>query len=472
MRAFSVSAFKGLDTRLATAIADPQTARVAKNVYLSKGRTWKTRPGSRKILEVPPESRGLYAVDGVLRAVAPQGNAALWAYQRPNFWLDFVEGSDAIDEYIDAEIYGVPSAASGAQPYLAIRRGNQVQHHWVKSRLDNPGDAEVTRVFPGFVPSGGLIKLAQKIFALDNSRGAVRFSSTAFGPDNWTEELDAGILPVQQHGTGDLQVRALGIFQGRLVVFFDSQIQIWAVDPQPENFFLVETMNGPGTAAPALVEAVLGDIFFFSRGGFRSLTTQRITGETLEGDIGAPIASLTDQLDPATATHGVWWQRLSLYVAAFGSRCFVFTYDRAIKVTGWAEWEFPFEVERFVVVGDRLYARSRDAVYEISDYLLTDDNGADIEWEWQSQHQHLDSPGTLKNFHALTLNQSGDCTVSMASDPGRPSFISPVYNTSGVTVPWQKIPFPTVSTAVSVALSGKGQWQLDGFTLHFNPLGV
>lgn len=471
MRTSSVSNFKGLDLRLSTGVADQQTASVAKNVYLTNGRVWRTRPGTRRVLLCPPESKGLYASGGVLRSVAPSGNAALWGWQRPEYWLDFIEGAGEITEFVSAEIYGVPSAAIGVQPYLAVRRRGAVEHHWVKLRPVSPGAIVRTRVLPPFEPEGRVIKLAEKIFSTDGSKGTVRFSSTAFGPDNWTEELDAGFIPVARHGTGDLQVQALGIFQNRLVVFFDSQVQIWAVDPQPENFFLVDILNGPGTRAPGLVESVLGDIFFFSRGGFRSMSEQRVTGEIRESDIGAPIAPITELLSPEGATQAIWWQRLGMYLAAFGNRVFAFTYDKGNKVTGWAEWEFPFAVEHFALNDGNLYARAEDAVYQIDD-LLEDDDGVPIEWRWDSQHLHLGDPNRLKNFHGLSIHQRGDCQVSVRPDASRPEFIAPVLGASGVTRSWQKIPFYTMSTAPAVSLSGKGKWQLDGFSLHFQPLGV
>lgn len=472
MRPATLKDFHGIDLRRSTGVADQQTAAVAKNLYLTNGRVWRTRPGTRRLFSCPPQSRGLYAAGGVLRTVAPAGSsAATWSFQRPEFWIDYIEGG-AITEFLGAEIYGIPSAAVGVQPYVAVRRfGGNIEHHWVRRRLSGPGGAEPTRIAPGFTPTGEIIKLAEKIFTVDNARGAVRFSSTAFGPENWTEENDAGILPVQRHSSGDLLVQALGVFQGRLVVFFEEQLQIWAVDPQPENFFLVEIMNGPGTQARELVQPVLGDIFFFSRGGFRSLTTQRITGENREGDIGAPIEPRTRELNPGDATASLWWQRLGVYLAAFGSTVFAFTYDRSNRVTGWAEWEFPFEIENLVVSGGRLYARSRDAIYEISDDL-EDDDGEPIEWRWESQHLHLGVPDRLKNFHALSIHQRGACQVAMRPDAARPDFISPVLGASGQTQAWQKIPFFTMSAAPAVVLSGTGRWQLDGLTLHFTPLGV
>ena len=38
--------FEGLDTRRIESLADTKTARVAKNVYLTGGRVWRSRPGT------------------------------------------------------------------------------------------------------------------------------------------------------------------------------------------------------------------------------------------------------------------------------------------------------------------------------------------------------------------------------------------------------------------------------------------
>lgn len=472
MRQFSLYDFHGLDLRRATELSDQKSARLARNLRLTNGRVWRTRPGTKRLYACPPRSRGLYAAGGVLRAVHPAQSAEAWGFQRPEFWLDFVETQGDIADFLSAEIYGVPSAATGVQPYVALRRPTgEVEHHWIRSRPVTPTSPVTTKIEPGFIPSGGILKLAQKIFTAANALGHVRFSSTAFGPENWTEEADAGFMPVQQHSTGDLQVQALSYHGNRLVVFFESQLQIWAVDPQPENFYLVEILNGPGTIDQALVQNVLGDLMFFSRGGFRTLSTQRITGELQEGDIGAQIADLTSSLN-GLGTDAVWWQRLGCYLAAFGDRVFAFTFDPQNKVTGWSEWQFPFPIENFAINDNRLFARSQNSIYEISDEFDTDD-GAPINWRWESQHLHLGAPDRLKQFQAMSIHQTGQSRLLMRPDPNQPGFETPVFlPPGGTTLPWQKIPLLGVSSAPALILEGSGRWQFDGLTIHFQPLGV
>jgi hypothetical protein len=50
-------------------------------------------------------------------------------------------------------------------------------------------------------------------------------------------------------------------------------VEIWRVfaDPTRSDFGIDKVMDGPGTQAPRSIVNVLGDLFYFSRGGFRSL---------------------------------------------------------------------------------------------------------------------------------------------------------------------------------------------------------
>lgn len=468
MTPLSVFEFDGIDRRRAAGLASQSAAHVARNLVLNSAKVWRTRPGTRRVYACPPQSRGLYSGAGVLRTVIPSFVPSAAAFQRPELWLDQIEGPEPIDRFVDAVIYG-PPVAIGALPYLAVQRNGQMQHHWCTSRPMSIGDPVQTRVATQFEPRANLLRMAGRLFAIASAANDVRFSSVEFGPADWETLGDAGFLPVRNNATGDASPVWLSHFRDRMVVLFDSQIQVWHVDPDPAEMALVDTLNGPGTQEGPLTQNVIGDLLFFSRGGFRSLTTQAITGEIREGDIGAPIVDLTDGMAGGVAS--VWWQRQGVYLAAIGGRVFVFIYNPSSKVTGWSEWAFPFPVEHFAVVSNELYIRSGDDVYHVSDQYDTDD-GLPIEWEWQSQHFHARSPGVLKSFKALTLNQRGQSEVLIAPDFNEPNLVVPVGAAANNTLSWGKIPMNVLSEAAALVLRGTGRWKLDGITLHYDPLGV
>jgi hypothetical protein len=480
--------FHGLDTRRIESLSDMRTARVAKNLYLSSGRVWRTRPGTKLVARLPQETKGLYAGQGVLRTVAPAGYADIFNRQTPKVFFDFVgDGTvydrDDIAEFINAERFGA-SVAAGVQPYAVIRRRStgRLEHYWFRDRPDTPNGGVNTRVSLPFVPTGQILKLAEKLWAPDQVNGAVRFSSTEFGPSDWTTVEDAGFLPVFANAPGDHTITALSFMQSTagalntrqsaLVVFFEDSIQIWAVDPNPINHYLTSILGGVGTENFRSVANVYGDPVFLSREGFSSLRISARDGALDSARIGAPIERLTRGLDAGTVTASVWWDSKGLYLCAVGSDIFAWRYDPAAKVQAWSQWALPYgRITDFVDFASELYFRTETGeVYRMDDGLDTD-SGAAIPFDLETQFLHMGSPGAYKTFQSLQLYQTGGCDLSYRPDPTEPDMEIQVYATSGVTRPHQKVPLIAMCDSMALRFQGAGAWELSGFAIDYTITG-
>ena len=69
------------------------------------------------------------------------------------------------------------------------------------------------------------------------------------------------------------------------------------VDPDPALIAFRTAYTGPGTDQFNSVANVVNDVYYFSEGGFRSLTTQTVTGEQRERDMGTRIAELNREFE-------------------------------------------------------------------------------------------------------------------------------------------------------------------------------
>jgi hypothetical protein len=479
--------FEGLDTRRIESLADTKTARVAKNVYLTGGRVWRSRPGTQRVAQLPPETKGLYAGQGILRTVAPAGYPDIYNSQSPLIFFDFVgDGTvydrDDIEEFINAERFG-SSVAAGVQPYAVIKRRStgKLEHYWFRDRPDTPAGSVDTKVTTPFVPAGMVLKLAQKVWTPDQINGAVRFTSTQFGPGDWSTLEDAGFLPVLANTPGDHTITGLGYLQSTggavdnrqsaLVVFFEDSVQIWAVDPDPLNHFLTGNVGGVGTENYRSIANVFGDPVFLSRDGFSSLRISYRTGAMDSGKIGAPIEELTAALGPGSITASTWWDTKGLYIAAAGSTLYVWRNDPISKVQGWSVWPMPYSITDFVDFDEELYFRTtEDGVHKFNDQLDTDD-GAPIAFDLETQFLHMNMPGFYKDFDSLVLYQQGSSEVSYRPDPTDPGMEIPIYRTTGVTRPHEKIPLIALADSLALRFQGTGKWELSGFSVDFSEMG-
>lgn len=469
-----ITSFRGLDLRREVQSADPRTLATAVNVRLTSGATLRTRPGTRRIVTLPVGCVGLYSDGARLRSVAPAGYADIDAEAGGVVTLDRIGDSTLYPRdsltFLAAELWE-------GQPYVAVRRAGVVEHHFIQALPSGPGALVNTRVALPFIPGDALIKLAGKLWATESAQGKVRFSSTQFGPLDWLAPSDAGFLPVGKHAPAATFPTGLGVYRGRLAVQFADSTQIWAVDPDPANHGLDPdngVLNGAGTVTPSLTVNVLGDMYYFSVGGFRSLAAGENNALAQEGDIGAPIYELTRALDPAAADAAVWWQALGTYCAAFDGRIYAFLFDRAAGVAGWTTWELPFQVRDLATLGGRLYALGDDrGVYEF-DPERSDDDGTAVAFDVRTQHAYGGTRAAvgMKMWDAVTLRQSGDCELSYFPEPRDPSIEVRAGRVSGLRQPFHRVMTPGMSDGIALRFKGAGQWQLDGFTIDFRPTGT
>jgi len=416
------------------------------------------RPGITLVQTLEAGTKGLFAAFGKLHTFYSQGSIT---HANPLFQshhIDFGSGQVLKDvPYVDvfnAYIYVAAQMTTGA-----------VQHHY----LDGSAVTQVTD--PNCPSSAGVVKLASKLFAINND--TVRFCKTG-DPRNWTEANDAGFLPTGLNSRGDRSANALGIYQGKLVVLSKDGAQTWFVDPNPANMRLGTIVENVGTSFPRSVANVAGDLYFLSDYGFRSITTLQLTNNLADVDVGSPIDSL---VRAETKVAGItpksfYFYGTGQYICAIGNHLFVYSISRTSKIAAWSQYYLPESVDAFAELGQELYIRSGDNVYKL-DTAASTDQGALFEVILQLPYMDLKSPGMRKVIHGVDLVMEGRCEFSVGYDVRDPTAFTDAVSVKGNTRPGGMIPVGCDGTEFSLKFRNYDNkpFRLDAVTLYYDVLG-
>ncbi len=422
--------WKGIDVRSLLDSANPKTVRNAVNVDLLTDGAFQERDGLRLVAQLDADSVGLYSVGGVLRAALAAGHSKPASAQGTvPVVYDFVGDGTIYALNSVTRIASVSSwdadSATGIYPALIVQRSNGTYElHWIKDTPlpavnGSPPPAYIpstdpvsTKVALPFTPGETILKIQEKMCAVDNKNGAVWFCSTTNGILDWTLAGDAGFLPVIRHATGDRTIQGLSFYDDLMAVMFSDSIQLWQMSPSPALMNLVRVLNGPGVQYPGSVANVRGDLFYFSRGTFSSLRRSAINGQLTDGDIGAPVFPETKSLQ-TTRPMGLWSQARSAYYCFFGTEAWRYMTSPSSKTNGWTKYELPTGLTTDAVVEHlgELYIRSGANVYRFEEgYADGSTYALDLHF------LDLDAPSEWKFVQTFDFSGNGTPTVYFFPD--------------------------------------------------------
>jgi hypothetical protein len=371
------------------------------------------------------------------------------------------------------EAYGA-NASFGIYPYLVIERwidaahpeyGKVYEHHWVTREATDPNTSLTTQIRLPFSPGASILKAAGKIYAPDDVNGVVRFCSTVNGPSDWVSPQDAGYIPVLTHASGDRRIQGLGTYDDKMAVIFSDAVQLWATDPQPSNITLVRVINGPGTDQPRSVVNVLGDLFYFTRGGFRSLHMATVTGQIQEqDDIGGPIDDLAKE-EKGEVGVALWSQRRGQYLCAFGSRVYAYRYSPKSKRMGWTTWELGVSVDAVVEQAGQTYLRAGDMLYVLDPEY---DDGS--EFELVLNDLTGKDPATNKRLDFVEVSQVGTSELRCYLKPDTDDFYVQGPTIKGSSLNYNRVFLGALSRTFGFRLTGKRPWRFAALQVTYHEL--
>jgi len=284
-----------------------------------------------------------------------------------------------------------------------------------------------TKVSTPFSPGRALTLAGTKFFASDTDTNNVPFSSTINGPTDWTNPGDAGYLPTAVHIGGNQQIQGHGVFNGQLVVLYEQAMQVWKVGADPALHTLVGNVGGAGTRMPRSIANVMGDVYYFSEGGFHSVSAVITTGQLKSDDIGIMVRKLTQDIDPrGTKMLSGWSESLSVYYSIVGQTVYVYTISPSSRTKDWTTWTLPWAVSDSAELDGVLYVR-RAGTGEI--YAFDPDYIGESGYSWQVTLNFMDAhtprstmlaagyPIRQKHWRCLRANQEGTAKWQVCLDP-------------------------------------------------------
>ena len=363
MPTLTVDGFKeGLDLRRLAAVSSAGLQE-ATNVFVNKGGQIERRPPlvydtaiDRRLFGPFPGLGSLYLFHGEA-AAPPNPDAARFR----------VESLRITGHALRAIVFCRPIVLSDRTDLYVVAVYDPAEvAHWA---VYSPNTFENRRLTTNQVPFRRplLAIAASRVFAAD--KGFVRYCKVG-NPFDWRGTDDAGFLPAGRAAGGREEVTALGLYDDKLVVFFEDALQVWRVDEDPANMALVQHVEGVGTRYPLSVAQIGGHTVFLTEDGYRLLDTQRESQRIIVRDVGAPIDSMVRQrtITPHTGRVDRRGGPIGIYNAAFDqylcfwekSRCDVYSFSQRDRLAAWSVYELPHEVREVVAIGTMLYLRDDD----------------------------------------------------------------------------------------------------------------
>ena len=440
----------GLDVRQLASSADANRLRTLQNAYVTTGRTIRKRPGLKKVADLPDDCVGLFA-----------GLDSLWTFSTEP--VDAVDGVQNVVMPHNVPLIGVAHVeVFNGYLYVAGRYADgQIRHSYIDYNMSG-----VQQITDSNCPhSAAFVKKAGKIFAIKDD--VVRFSATGNARD-WSDEKDAGFLPVALQQSVNNKPVALGEYQNNLVVFFEDSAQIWQVDPDPKLHRLIDTVP-IGTRYTHSHANMGADIFFLSPSGFRSVAVQAFSSNMMDNDIGSPIDALVQaDMRGHVQPKMVYYRGVGQLMCFMGSYAYVYSYSRSSKISAWSVWTFPFVIDAVAEHDARLYVRSGDALYVLDDTAYTDD-GAPIEVVAELPFLDMRKPGLLKQFTGVDVAASGSLQLRFKFDPLHPERSTPALKLRGDTRPLPRIPVEVMAANLGIGVANRDDeaFELAAITVYY-----
>lgn len=319
-----------------------------------------------------------------------------------------------------------------------------------------------------FIPGASVITLAGKVFASDSITNNVSFSSTKNGPFDWILADDAGFIATANNADGSRPILAFSAWFNKLVVFNESSAQVWNVDPDPANMAFFATVGGAGMRQPNAVANVQGDLIFFGRKAFRSISSNQYTGQPkTQNGIGIAIKDLTEAISPDTGDmKSLWFPAGDKYLCTYKNKMFVFT--AAEEKQGWTTYTLPFEVSDIAEHDNQVYVRKANS----GEVYVFDENyeqEPDFTFDLRTQFLMGDADNIVKQWKILSVvGTGGPVSVDFGIDSSDDSAVRKGFTLSnGTTQSKGRYPILITDPSVQVRMSGHAKWDVDALFLYY-----
>lgn len=274
-----------------------------------------------------------------------------------------------------------------------------------------------------YTPGTAVLTFRQKLYSVS---GSFLHYSKIGDPTAWqTSDTGAGFTNMSSQAPGSEELTALTTYYAYLAVFAKRAVQIWKMDPDPEQNTQVQVLRNTGTYASRSVGAFGdGDVIYLTRSGIRALRARDSSNAATQAEIGAPLdRTVIDYA--ASLTQTVREQAVAVvepidnrYLLALGNKVFAYSLFSGSRISAWSEYDLDYQITDFAIVDDRLYSRAGNTIYLYGG----DDNATYDASEVVVELPFLDakSPATHKRFTGIDAAAEGLWTVELSVNPEQP----------------------------------------------------
>ena len=304
----------------------------------------------------------------------------------------------------------------------------------------------------------------------------VRYSATN-DPFDWSTPDDAGFIAVGVQSTGSEVAKALGKYDNQLAVLMEDNVQIWAVDPDPERNALIRSIGDIGVSLSETVANIGTDLIYLSDSGFRSISQQIDTVNLEDTDLGSPVddpvvAAVATAVGTPTAAH---FSGLGQYLCAVDNELWAWTWSRNAEVIAWSRYEVPLSVDYFAQLTNRLFMRGLGGELVHLDPATKTDYTGDYPVLMDFDYQSLQGGvGVTKQFMGFDVNLIGEAEVTFKYDPRHVSRETSPITMAGNTRPGGMAPMECTTPEIApiIRYTGPDDLRVDSITIYYENLGV
>jgi putative flippase GtrA len=355
---------------------------------------------------------------------------------------------------------------------LAITKTGNVTTNVASIALANGANLTVGANTSTYLPGEYAKPAKTKVYS--TAANLVHFSGIDTPLESNDTTKEAGFLNLASNAEGSERLTSIANYQTNLAFFSERTVQVWFVDVTAAGNSQLQVLNNTGAIAPSSVQEIGdSDVFYLSESGIRSLRARDSSNAAFATDIGNPIDTMVladinaDRLT-VRESKAVLEPRDGRYMLAVGSKCYVFSYFPASRVSAWSIYEPGFAVTDWAIIGRRLYCRGSDGKL----YLLGGKNGTTYDnTEAVAYVPYVDGkqPATKKTFTGMDMASEGLWKVEIAPDPLNMNALETVAFIEETTFSKSNVAFQARSTHLAMKLTsqGTGYAKVGSLVIHF-----
>lgn len=333
-------------------------------------------------------------------------------------------------------------------------------------------------------PAPTVMSHRSKMYAVLNN---IVYFSALNNPAAWTPNVTnvgAGFIQLDGQDEGAIALIGLAPYYDQLALFGRNSIQLWAMDEDPTQNQLINTLGGTGLVAfKALGRYATGDVLYLHDSGVRSLKARDSSNAAIVSDIGSPMdeelralvaaarrASTPGNLVPdslilaagaSEPSTGQFWLVInqSIYVLSIAS---------SSNITAWSRFDLPFTAQYMIEVAEALAIRSGDDLYVYGTAQWEGYDNAQV--EVVTPMIAGNEPATVKQFFGLDAALEGTWQIEVGTDPAQPDVRELVATVTGPTFGLQNLGLQNQGTHITARLtcSDAARARIGNLLFHYN----